>query len=68
MTLDDGMFKTVFNGIAAIRCVFCSSKSHWSGEHTAKAAEFEKKKAPMDTVHQPLIGGNQPSRSLHLLE
>ena len=49
MTLDDSMFKTVFNGIAAIRCVFCSSKSHWSGEHTAKAAELEKKKAPTDS-------------------
>ena len=45
MSLDDELFKTVFNGVAAIRCAFCSSKTHWSCEHSAKAAEWEKEKS-----------------------
>jgi hypothetical protein len=45
MSLDDELFRTVFNGVAAIRCAFCSSKTHWSCEHSAKTAEREKEKA-----------------------
>ena len=57
MALDDILFKTVFNGVEAIRCVFCSSKTHWSCEHSTKTAESEKK----TTAAAGKTGSNPPN-------
>ena len=57
MALDDTLFKTVFNGVEAIRCVFCSSKTHWSCEHSTKTAESEKK----TTAAASKTGSNPPN-------